>query len=420
MTNQKAGSQFSDIAGSCVLIVDDESGIRRTLRSVLQGEGYEVNECADGNEALSFLKTFRCDLIVSDVRMPGIDGIMLLEHVKHERPDVPVILMSGCADLGMLLMAVKEKAFDFILKPFNPDQIIHAVSKALLHKHLMDSEQTYRSLLVETVSKNAIELKEYMHKLQIARDQAVEASLAKTAFLASISHEIRTPLNGIVGIIDILQHREHLPEQKEYFTMLRESSDYLTELLSSLLDHARLVAGRLTLSPRSFRLSEVVDSVNRMILPKAKKKGLSYTSVISAGVPDSLYGDDLRLRQVLVNLLDNAIKYSDRGDVSLQCSVCGVIDDEDTDTVAVAFTVADTGEGIAPEHLDTIFESFSRVNSEMTGRVGGAGIGLALVREIVKLMGGSVRVRSVPGRGTTFLCEVTLKREGAEHANSYC
>ena len=242
--------------------------------------------------------------------------------------------------------------------------------------------------------------------LTLAKDQALIASKAKSEFLANMSHEIRTPLNGILGMLQLLETTSPTNEQKEYLISATKSSERLTRLLSDILDLSRIEAGKLIVQETEFLLTDLKDALEDLFAAATKEKGLGFELVIDERVPPRLVGDNNRLLQILFNLVGNAIKFTEKGALHVEVTALPCDDDK---RARILFAVADTGIGI-PDHLvNDIFEPFTQAEGSITKHFQGAGLGLSIVRRLVKILGGEIAVDSSLGKGTTFYLSVPCK-----------
>jgi PAS domain S-box-containing protein len=297
---------------------------------------------------------------------------------------------------------------NYILESF-VDLTPQKEAEAELKRAKEAAEQTRREL--EEANRKLVQAIDHANLLAV---QAEVANQYKSAFLANMSHEIRTPMNGIIGMTGLLLDTPLTPEQREYVQTVQVCGDSLLNLINDILDYSKMEAGKLELEILDFDLRQVLEEVLDILAFKAQEKGVEFKGRLSPEAPSRLRGDPGRLRQLLMNLANNGLKFTDTGEVVIEISLM----EETAGAATLRFAVRDTGIGIPPDRQGRLFQSFSQVDASTTRRYGGTGLGLAICKQLTELMGGRIGVESEPGRGSTFWFTLPLEKQAEKRATA--
>ena len=443
-----------------ILVIDDNRAIHEDFRKILLRPTNQPNEMAEMEAALfgDTQATFQMpvfqidsayqgqeglDLIEKslqeehpyamafvDVRMPpGWDGVETTAKIWEEYSDLQVVICTAYSDYSwedMLKRLGYSDRLVILKKPFDTIEVLQlAISmteKWRLYqqakRHLDDLEKIVheRTLELEAINAELTNANQSLvsatEKAQKMAEAALVASHTKSEFLANMSHEIRTPMNGVIGMVNFLLETDLTTEQREFAATIKVSADALLFIINDILDFSKIEAGRMTLEKLNFDLRDTVKSTIELLAFQAQSKGLDLSYSIKQDICTKLVGDPTRFRQILLNLLGNAIKFTAEGKVWLEVTSLN----ETEEDVQLQFSVHDTGIGISEEAQKKLFQSFTQADASTSRKFGGTGLGLAISRKFVELMGGTLGVTSKPDQGSTFsfTLRVPKQKAGAE------
>jgi signal transduction histidine kinase len=380
-----------------VLVVDDDDDLESTLCDILDMTGIDATGVGSASEATDWCEQHNPDLVVLDQRLPDASGLQLAALLKANSPLLPVVLLTGYVSTDTAIAAV-GLVDDYLAKPVPPDELIKVVETRLEQHRLRVANQQLVTKLRET--NNALErtVQERTHELIAARDQAMEASRLKSQFLANMSHEIRTPMNGVLGAGNLLAATDLTDEQRAYVDIMSSSGETLLTIINDVLDLSKIEAGRLELHPSTFTLLDPFTEIVNLLAPQASAKNVRLSLNAEADLPLTVVGDAGRLRQVITNLVGNAVKFTNVGHVLVDVST----ETRSADSITLRCAVSDSGIGIAEQDVARLFVEFSQLDTSNARRFGGTGLGLAISDRLVRLMSGEIGCMLNPAGGSTF------------------
>ncbi|MGK7900828.1 MAG: response regulator [Hormoscilla sp.] len=388
-----------------LLLVEDNAAEARLLQEYLKGVKYKqfslvhVKRLAAARDR-AISESF--DIILLDLTLPDSEGLETLEAMNAIAPSLPIVVLTHTEDDELAVSLVRRGAQDYLVKRhLNRELLVRAVSYAI-------ERQQAAEALRKANDELEIRVAERTAQLAKSNEELKAANKAKSEFLTNMSHELRTPLNSILGFTQVLQRADNLiTEQKESIDIIYQSGNHLLTMINDILDLSKIEAGKMQLTPKDLHLPEFLEMVVEILQIKAEEKGILLRYKPTSELPAVIRADEKRLRQVLINLLGNAVKFTEKGGVTFKVEMKQVKESSPYPEASIRFEIADTGIGIAAAQLEKIFLPFEQVGNAQH-KAEGTGLGLAISQKIVQMMGSSLKVKSQLGEGSIFWMDLDL------------
>ncbi|MCC6384587.1 MAG: response regulator [Bacteroidia bacterium] len=379
-----------------ILVVDDEpdmeSLICQWFAQQIKERNWNFTFASNGAEALELLKGNReFHIIITDINMPIMDGLTLLLHLRELNKDFKTIIVSAYGDMDNIRAAMNRGAFDFNTKPIDFNDLENTIYKTLdeverLRKGKQAQQQLQQAILDMEISK-------------IEKQKAEEARNLERQFMANISHEIRTPMNAIIGMNNLLLNLLTDEKQIEYLKGIKYSAENLLSIINDILDLSKIESGKLNIEKIPFSIRQTTEMVGTNLKIKANEKGINLHIEVSSDIPPFVKGDPVRLFQMLINIGGNAVKFTEKGTVSIRVSTAG----KEVNKINIRFEIEDTGIGIPEDKLTKVFDKFTQANRHTSRKFGGTGLGLTITKQLAELQNGTISLKSRLGEGSVFV-----------------
>jgi len=371
-----------------VLFVEEDKSVQELAKDILIDRVNNLFLADNSEEAFNIYSKYNPDILITDIVMPGQNGLELTKKIREANNDIEIIISSTFNEIEYLTKSIEIGASSFIVKPFNEKKVLNAIDKSWntinLKRELKRKDEELK--LINKELENRIKEK------------------TETLLLSNIGHELRTPLNGIIGMASLLEKTNLDDKQLEYINLLKSSANALHKLLSNIMDITRIESGKIQLFNEKFNLNNKIKEVIDSFLVQVSEKNLEIKCKIDSKIPSFLFGDFVKLQQILNNLISNAIKFTERGSIELTVKLL----EEYSDKILLLFIVEDTGIGIPEEKFNLLFKRFCQIDNRLTKEYVGLGLGLAISKELVEVMGGKIWLESEPDKGSKFYFTVQL------------